>query len=197
MKPSITVFTPDEQVGQLLRLELGEAGYRVQIHTGAPSGAHDTLCFIDLDAYPDAPMRETDVGLTRRTSADARSHGTVLSLPFPIGAAVACVERRASSASPLLRMTEHGVVWKGRHIELTETEHALLRALIEADGATVSREALARCMRGGTSSEGAINVYIHYLRKKLEAGGERILLSTRGGGYRIDRRYLAPTNAST
>ena len=35
-----------------------------------------------------------------------------------------------------------------------------------------------------------MNVYIHYLREKLEADGEKIILSSRSHGYKIDEKYL-------
>ena len=35
-----------------------------------------------------------------------------------------------------------------------------------------------------------INVYIHYLREKLELCGEKIIIASREAGYRIDKRFL-------
>ncbi len=180
----VLIFTPDEQVGQIFRLELSEAGYDVQIIPHAPDEVRTARGFIDMDAFPHAAVREADVAFSRY--APINDMDTRLPLPFAMGAARACLDRQSSDMR-ILRLTEHGVDFQGRTIHLTETEHALLSALIDAGGATVPREALLACMRGGTES--AVNVYIHYLRKKLEQG-ERILLSERGGGYRIDPRFL-------
>ena len=40
------------------------------------------------------------------------------------------------------------------------------------------------------ADEGVLNVYVHYLREKLERGGEKIIISSRGLGYKIDEKYL-------
>jgi DNA-binding response OmpR family regulator len=36
-----------------------------------------------------------------------------------------------------------------------------------------------------------LNVYVHYLREKLE-DGKKIIISSRKLGYKIDERYLTP-----
>ena len=43
---------------------------------------------------------------------------------------------------------------------------------------------------GDGADGGVLNVYIHYLREKLEAGGEKIILSSRKQGYKIVEKYL-------
>ena len=40
------------------------------------------------------------------------------------------------------------------------------------------------------ADEKTVNVYIHYLREKLESGGEKIIISSRNMGYKIDSKYL-------
>lgn len=66
---------------------------------------------------------------------------------------------------------------------LTPTERRLLVCLQAAEGAPVSREALMRAVWGETGSEEKLNLYIHYLRKKLEKDGVRRIFSARGKGY--------------
>jgi DNA-binding response OmpR family regulator len=42
----------------------------------------------------------------------------------------------------------------------------------------------------GDKGEGLINVYVHYLREKLEVGGEKIINSSRKNGYAIDEKFI-------
>ena len=93
------------------------------------------------------------------------------------------------SAPLLLSKDEHAVYLYGEKIRLTEVELSLLTVLYEAKD-FVSRAELLRRVWGDGTSEGIINVYIHYLREKLEVRGEKIIISSRKSGYRIDEKYL-------
>jgi two-component system response regulator MprA len=73
-----------------------------------------------------------------------------------------------------------------RKIELTKTEFDLLHILLEQTGIVLSREYLYEHIWGfnfETNSK-SLDVYIGYLRRKLEEGGEsRLLHTARGVGY--------------
>ena len=73
-----------------------------------------------------------------------------------------------------------------RQIELTKTEFDLLHILLEQTGIVLSREYLYEHIWGfnfETNSK-SLDVYIGYLRRKLEEGGEsRLLHTARGVGY--------------
>ncbi len=74
----------------------------------------------------------------------------------------------------------------GREIELTRTEYRLLQQLMrEADRIVAKRDLTERVW--GYDFDGNVNVlevYVGYLREKLEAGGERRVIHTmRGLGY--------------
>lgn len=78
-----------------------------------------------------------------------------------------------------------------RSVELTSREYQLLLLLLRHGGRVVSRERILQEIwsdqRGGSSN--VIDVYVRYLRQKLEAGGERRLLHTvRGQGYCLSER---------
>ncbi len=186
MKQVIHIVTPDEEVGRLLQIELSEAGFDVNVHASLIASAPHERRFIDIDAWNTASVRENDIVFTRHAETEGMPYPVVLSLPFPMGAAAALMTR-PQDEDDRLRLTPNGALRRGQPIHLTATEHALLSALMEAQGQTVSRSVLAHRMQADT--DGAVNVYIHYLRKKLETNGERIILSTRGGGYRIDARF--------
>ena len=66
---------------------------------------------------------------------------------------------------------------------------------MEADGAFISREALKSAVWGAESSEGVLNVYIHYLREKLERDGEKVILSSRKSGYALAEKFKRGSGA--
>ena len=65
---------------------------------------------------------------------------------------------------------------------------SLLEILLQRCGRMVSKEQLVDhlCSWGEEVSTNAIEVYVHRLRKKLEAGGIRIT-TVRGLGYYLER----------
>ena len=74
-----------------------------------------------------------------------------------------------------------------RVVALTAREFRLLQVLLRRRGQVLSRELLLQeVWQGERSSSNVVEVYVRYLRQKLEAGGERRLLHTvRGRGYRL------------
>ena len=73
-------------------------------------------------------------------------------------------------------------------LELSARELGLLEILIGRPGRLVSKEQLVDhlCEWGEEVSTNAIEVYVHRLRKKLEAAGVEII-TVRGLGYRIQK----------
>ncbi len=73
-----------------------------------------------------------------------------------------------------------------RTVELTRTEHLLLELLLRNPRVVLERDVILDRVWGldsGTSSN-AIEVYVGYLRRKLEADGEpRLVHTVRGVGY--------------
>ena len=75
-----------------------------------------------------------------------------------------------------------------RAITLTTTEYELLALLLRRPGQVLSRESLMEHVWGSDYEGGSnvLEVYVRYLRRKLEAGGERRLIWTmRGTGYAL------------
>jgi two-component system response regulator MprA len=73
-----------------------------------------------------------------------------------------------------------------RHIELTRTEFALLDLLLRNAGRPLTREVIMDRVWGWESepTSNSLEVFIGYLRRKTEAGGEpRLLHTVRGIGY--------------
>ena len=93
----------------------------------------------------------------------------------PLRVADLCVD-------PLTREVRRGP----RQLTLTAREYDLLLLLLEHSGSVVSRERIlgAIWQEERPASSNVIEVYVRYLRQKLEQGGERRLIHTvRGRGY--------------
>lgn len=122
-----------------------------------------------------------------------------LAKPFELaelGARVRALMRRgASGGATLLR---HGALsydqvgrvaqLNGEALELSAREVGLLEIFLQRAGRLVSKDQLVShlCEWGDEISANAIEVYVHRLRKKLEAGGVRIV-TVRGVGYSLEK----------
>ncbi|WP_329401798.1 response regulator transcription factor [Streptomyces melanogenes] len=77
----------------------------------------------------------------------------------------------------------------GRPLEFSRTEAALLELLMRHPGQVLPREMILELVWGrdfGPDSN-SLAVYVGYLRRKLEAGGEpRLVHTVHGVGYRLD-----------
>jgi len=87
-----------------------------------------------------------------------------------------------------LDQVTHRVTRAGREIELTPTEYALLEYLMLNAGRAVTRTMISEHVwsQDFDSFSNVINVYINYLRKKVDADfDEKLIHSVRGVGYTI------------
>lgn len=118
--------------------------------------------------------------------------------PFDLAeleARVRALTRRSSGTVPLIQMGQltYDQVGRtaqidGQTLELSARELGLLEILLTRAGRLVSKDQLVDhlCGWGEEVSHNAIEVYVHRLRKKLEAGGVRIL-TVRGLGYCLEK----------
>ena len=116
------------------------------------------------------------------------SEGADIRLPLPISGLEELLFPTASAI--LFHKGSRTVTVNNNTVRLTEIEHALLLLLARGGGEFVSREEISESVWGGRADSGLINLYVHYLREKLETGDERIILSSRKNGYKIDEKYL-------
>ncbi|MFI6996140.1 response regulator transcription factor [Nocardia sp. NPDC050175] len=93
-----------------------------------------------------------------------------------------------SCADLVMDTTAHEVRRGARLVELSRTEFALLEVLLRNEGQALPRETLIERVWGAGlgSTSNSLEVYIRYLRRKLEADHEpRLIHTLRGIGYRL------------
>lgn len=139
--------------------------------------------------------------LTARGSVDDRVEGLdagaqdYLVKPFEIPELLAriraLVRRRDDTATALqagglrldlLTRRVSGATPSGDDVELSDRESALLAALMSAPGRVLSRAQLLSRAFDGVDSDGAVDLYVHYLRRKL---GKEVVRTVHGTGYRF------------
>lgn len=146
----------------------------------------DAVCFLDRDTAEIASPPRGAVTFSRRDDAD-------LPIPYRLGAVRERLLRTQKDAPRLSLLADgHTAVLGKRTVHLSDGEFALLSRLLRAEGDYVSRETLLAELWEGEDG-GILNVYIHYLRKKLETENERVILSSRGRGYAVNPAYLLPS----
>ncbi|MGB9355419.1 MAG: response regulator transcription factor, partial [Azonexus sp.] len=118
--------------------------------------------------------------------------------PFELAeleARVRALTRRSSGTTPIIQCglliyDQVGRVAQiqGHALDLSAREIGLLEILLNRMGRLVSKDQLVDhlCGWGEEVSHNAIEVYVHRLRKKLEAGGVKIA-TVRGLGYCLER----------
>ena len=118
--------------------------------------------------------------------------------PFELAeleARVRALTRRSSGTTPTIQCgsliyDQVGRVAQiqGQTLDLSAREIGLLEVLLNRMGRLVSKDQLVDhlCGWGEEVSHNAIEVYVHRLRKKLEAGGVKIA-TVRGLGYCLER----------
>lgn len=90
-----------------------------------------------------------------------------------------------SAGNLVMDTAAHTVRRAGTEIELSRTEFALLEVLLRNAGQALPRETLIDRVWGHRTSN-SLEVYIRYLRRKLDAGDRPPLIHTvRGVGYRL------------
>ena len=121
--------------------------------------------------------------------------------PFAVAELIArmhaVMRRRNRPAKDIFRFDDlevnrvtHQVSRAGRSIDLSPKEYALLDFLLRNLGHTVSRaeilDAVWHTQNGSVTN--VVDVYINYLRRKIDAGSDRPLIRTvRGTGYQIGK----------
>lgn len=172
----VCVITDDAYLMRKVELELSAIAT-----VGCDAKSCDFLIY-DCDGRKEMPeFSGKIIKLSRSGAEDAEA------LPIARGRLEELI-KSDTAASISLYESDKSVMFKGRKIKLTSHEYSLLSLLLSRDGYT-SRETIAKEV-WGEATDGLINIYIHYLREKLEADGDKVIISSRKYGYKINEKYL-------
>ena len=174
----IAVWTGDSYLKRLIELSLRDCHEVIEFG----SGAADVLV-ADADFSPHKPFGGRVIYLSREGKEGAYA------LPMPRGALAELISGNGEKGRLYLGEGAKYAVLDGKEIKLTAQEGALLAFLLSKRGGYATREEISKSVWGG-ASDGLINIYIHYLREKLEVEGEKIIISSRSCGYRISEKYV-------
>ncbi|MEV7066941.1 response regulator transcription factor [Streptomyces collinus] len=103
-----------------------------------------------------------------------------------VGATAAADEDALTFADLRMDLSTREVTRGGRQVELTRTEFTLLEMFMAHPRQVLTREQILKAVWGFDfePSSNSLDVYVMYLRRKTEAGGEpRLVHTVRGVGY--------------
>lgn len=179
MKKRVGVVTEDNILYNKIRLLLRNiADVELLVSEDIPCD----LVFFDIDT---AKVNIPDcIRMSRHDECDIR-------IPFRHEEILSALENSDTDTGEYITLSGDGRnIYLGKEkIKLTDVEYRLLKALVLAKSDFVSREELLYEIWGEGFDAGVVNVYVHYLRNKLEKDGRKILLSSRKEGYGIDKKY--------
>lgn len=188
MRYQACVISKDAAFSQFIYLTLLTRLRKVCIFNGEAELPEADIYVVDLDTC-ELPRHLQGTVLCCSATRDKPRDFPYLWVdrPFRPARMLALLDLSDSPDDELYVMRERqSALVAGEEISLSSREYALLRALYEAKGEYVTREALLKTVWGDTESDpGVVNVYIHYLRRKLERGGHRFIASSRGLGYAL------------
>ncbi len=163
----ICIVTNDDVLARFLTLELIEAGFSA-VQGAAPSG-EARLNIYDLDYFTDE-ADDADIGFSYSDSG-ARRVNSFLPRPINTVALLNLVKKKLSPATEAnvntvtVDKSTRRVRTDRGEVRLSEKELALL--LLLCDTKTLSYEKAGSVFGDGESN--VVNVYMHYLRKKLKS----------------------------
>ena len=173
----VCVFSSDRFLIQKIRLELYGSAEVCDHSTHRESD----VCLVDVDDPRFCGM--PGLSMSRNGDSDIK-------IPFPIGEVRQLLLFSEEKNRLDINHKEKCAVLDGKVIKLTELEYQLFKALMSKKGGYISREELMREVFENRDDKGILNVYIHYLREKLETNDEKIILSSRSCGYKINESYI-------
>lgn len=177
MKKHVGIITSDFILYNKIRLLLRESALVNLLAPGDASEGYDLI------------IADTRSGLITPENAITIGDGGALPYSFRHEELLAIINGSEKKADALtLSASTQSAYLSGEAIKLTDVEYKLLDVIVSADG-YVSKEEILRTVWGDGYDLGVVNVYIYYLRKKLEKDGRRVIISSRNEGYKIDEKY--------
>ena len=208
MHTSIAILSSDEIFSRMLELEFLLYQMEVSVIRDAKEAFHADVVLLDLDTVS-APLNAVYhqmIGFTRSSALSAddarRQCSMILHRPFEINSlrrevfdilsqmraeerAIALDERCLPRKYQNELTLKNGSLYYGdRQIALSKRELQIMEVLLSNKGDAVTREVISEVI--GESAANKVDVYICYLRRKLEqVSHSRLITTVRGKGYRL------------
>ena len=200
MRGNILILCEDATFARMLELELSSMHFSVAMNA-APNARENDLILVDLDSasIPQKVGESTRiVGFTRHfevSGLDARRRcSMILHRPFQMRVLREEVahleasehrEQKGDTNALALSLNVNTLTLGEATVTLRPKESAVMSCLLANRGSAVSREMLSAFI--GESATNKTDVYVCYLRRKIETVTERAIIKTvRNKGYQID-----------
>ena len=207
MNYDVLIYTRDDIFGRMLELEFSFLGLQAACVAAWKKELFGKIVLLDLDdgELPPAGSYESMIGYTRNSALHSvdlgRKCSMILHRPFEVSLLrrevllllkeAPSVDRSAvTSASNVmatrlyLHPEKHTLCYGEKQISLSPKELVLIDCLLARGEGFVPKSQLESLLGGGDSN--ILQVYICFLRKKLEAlGVPQRIKTVRGKGYRI------------
>ncbi len=202
------ILSEDSLYSQMLRLELSEMGFKAQIKSLLTFQDMHTLLIADADTagkdiiyktneFSDAVIIFSKRPLYEITSkapseTEKTNNYVFLQRPFSImlfRKTVCKLTDKIKQGRIEIDEAEKCIHFRGESTILTEQEFRLFQLLVQNQGVPVSREEAFYALYNGRTSvrkSNIVDVYIRFLREKLEAVfGNPMIVTVRGKGYML------------
>ena len=191
MKLDACIVSNDRIYAQWIKLELIEKGKSVSVSESLSFAPSAKLYIIDIDTVALTPKGDSKIICFGKSEKSPKEKDIFyLVRPFTADELISACEQAyayTSHASPTeadISNQRKPIIYDGEEYLLTEKEFMLYSILKEARGEAVDR--LSICERlWGKLDNSSLNLYIHYLRQKLEHDGSKAIRSHRGKGYSL------------
>ena len=187
----LTAQTREETAQSLPEAQLALIDAEFISEGSLPQCPYDIILFGYADAFERIPTQELTKYYTLLRPFAIEDFFANLFVPEDESGSihVRVPKRKSPSESLALDANAHAAYYKGEKITLTQKEFALLSLLFENRGAPISREeALSTVFGDAGSSTNVVDVYVNYLRAKIDHKfGIRMISTVRGCGYMIQK----------
>ena len=184
MKYDICILSRDRLYAQWLLLSLFEGEKTVTLSESANTAPSAKIYIVDLDTAG-IPKKDNSYLLCFSSDKETAAKHAGLVRPFTIEELTSALSGELSrSGGEDAEESDRVILFGGRHVRLTEREYELYSILAKANGESVTRKEICKSVWGCDDTE-SLNIYIYYLRKKLEKNGVKAIKSHRGKGYSL------------
>lgn len=183
----------EKRIARMLELELAERGVSCTYEKG---GELCSAVFIvsQIDSDTAAKIRNMSLSVPiiccyLRNELALLDGVHCLERPFDaakLSDSLARLASRGKNTKRGLEFLDGQVTFDGEKISLTKKERSLLELLYKNRGKAVARDEAERLVFGTEGGSNAVDVYVKYLRTKLdERFGQKLIVTVRNKGYML------------